>query len=104
VIGAVYMLRAVRAILHGPLPIQETEIPPLADAVGWWRKLPFAILFVALAIFGIWPRSLTEKIQPSAQRILAMATSHKAPQQAAAQTLAQASQSLPVPAAQTPKP
>jgi NADH-quinone oxidoreductase subunit M len=95
VIAAIYMLRALRAILHGPLPVQDAELPPLNDALGWWRKLPFAILFVALAIFGIWPRSLTEKIQPSAQRILAMATSHKAPQPAG-QTLAEAFPSAPV--------
>jgi len=71
VIAAIYMLRAVRSILHGSLP---DELPAINDAQGWWRKLPFALLFVTLILFGVWPRALTEKIQPSAQRILEMAT------------------------------
>lgn len=69
VIAAIYMLRAVRSILHGPLPSQLENVN---DAQGWWRKLPFALLFVALLIFGSWPRALTEKIEPSAQRIVSM--------------------------------
>ena len=34
----------------------------------------FALLFIALLFFGVWQRTLTEKIQPAAQRILEMAT------------------------------
>ena len=64
------MLRAVRNILHGTLP---SEFSNIADAQGWWRKLPFALLFVTLLIFGVWPRMLTDKIQPAAQRIVTMA-------------------------------
>jgi NADH-quinone oxidoreductase subunit M len=71
IIAAVYMLRAVRAILHGPLP---EDMARVKDAQGWWRKLPFALLFSALLIFGIWPRALTDKIQPPARRIVEMAT------------------------------
>jgi NADH-quinone oxidoreductase subunit M len=78
VIGAVYMLRAVRDILHGPIG-SAAELPALSDAQGWWRKLPFALLFVTLFAFGVWPRTLTEKIQPSAERIVAMATAKAAP-------------------------
>jgi NADH-quinone oxidoreductase subunit M len=66
VIGAIYMLRAVRNILHGPLPDRWASIP---DA-GPWRKLPFALLLAALIVFGIFPRGLTERIQPSVQTIL----------------------------------
>jgi NADH-quinone oxidoreductase subunit M len=76
VIASIYMLRAVRAILHGPVP---EELPAISDAQGWWRKLPFALLFVVLIFFGVWPRALTEKIRPSAQRILDMATRTTAP-------------------------
>jgi NADH-quinone oxidoreductase subunit M len=60
IIGAVYMLRAVRAMLHGPLPGQWAAV---ADAPHWWRKLPFVLLLTALMLFGCFPRLLTDKIQ-----------------------------------------
>ena len=69
-IGALYMLRAVRNILHGPLPEKWNSIP---DASNVWRKLPYALLLASLFVFGIWPRLLTEKITPDAQKIVAMA-------------------------------
>jgi NADH-quinone oxidoreductase subunit M len=53
VIGAVYMLRAVRNILHGPLPEQWAAI---ADAANPWRKLPFVLLLANLILFGCFPR------------------------------------------------
>jgi NADH-quinone oxidoreductase subunit M len=71
-IGAVYMLRAVRNILHGPLPEKWASV---ADAGNLWRKLPFALLLTGLLVFGFFPRLLTEKIMPSAEVILSMATS-----------------------------
>ena len=80
VIAAIYMLRAVRDILHGPLP---EECARISDAQGWWRKLPFALLIMALLFFGVWPGALTEKIEPAAQRIVAMATAGKVPSPAA---------------------
>jgi len=69
-IGALYMLRAVRNILHGPLPEQWNSI---SDASNVWRKLPYALLLASLFVFGVWPRLLTEKITPDAQKIVAMA-------------------------------
>jgi NADH-quinone oxidoreductase subunit M len=69
VIAAVYMLRAVRNILHGPLP---DAFAGISDAQGWWRKLPFVLLFITLLWFGIWPQALTRKITPAAQRIIQM--------------------------------
>jgi NADH-quinone oxidoreductase subunit M len=69
-IGALYMLRAVRTILHGPLPEQWNAI---SDASNVWRKLPYAMLLASLFVFGVWPRLLTEKITPDAQKIVAMA-------------------------------
>jgi NADH-quinone oxidoreductase subunit M len=66
VIAAVYMLRAIRNILHGPLPDTFTNI---SDPQSWWHKLPYALLFVTLLWFGIWPRSLTDKISPAARRV-----------------------------------
>jgi len=63
------MLRAVRNVLHGPLPGKcETVI----DA-NPWRKLPFVLLLGALFLFGLFPKLLTEKIKPSAAVIVNMA-------------------------------
>lgn len=70
VIGAVYMLRAVRDILHGELPQQWATVQ---DAT-FWRRLPFILLLAALLIFGCFPGVLTEKIKPSAELIVKMAT------------------------------
>jgi NADH:ubiquinone oxidoreductase subunit 4 (subunit M) len=62
IIGAVYMLRAIRALLHGPLPDQWTGV---ADAPNFWRKVPFILLLASLLVFGCFPRLLTDKIEPS---------------------------------------
>jgi NADH-quinone oxidoreductase subunit M len=67
VIGGVYMTRAVRTVLHGPLPEKWNS---LLDA-NLWRKLPYALLLASLFTFGVWPRLLTEKINPDAQKIVA---------------------------------
>ena len=61
IIGAVYMLRAIRGLLHGPLPDQWAGV---ADAY-FWRKVPFLLLLASLLVFGCFPRLLTDKIQPS---------------------------------------
>jgi hypothetical protein len=61
------MLRAVRAMLHGPLPERWGTV---TDA-GCWRKVPFVLLLASLLVFGFWPRLLTDKIQPSvAEKVL----------------------------------
>jgi NADH-quinone oxidoreductase subunit M len=71
VIGAVYMLRAIRQMLHGPTG-DRVAVP--IDANGPWRKLPFAILLAALIALGVYPSLLTDKIKPSADAILAQIT------------------------------
>jgi NADH-quinone oxidoreductase subunit M len=71
VIGGIYMTRAVRSVLHGPLPEKWNS---LTDASNAWRKLPYALLLVSLLVFGFVPKLLTEKINPDAQKIVAMAT------------------------------
>jgi NADH-quinone oxidoreductase subunit M len=71
-IGALYMLRAMRNVLHGPLPEKWSGIP---DATHVWRKLPYALLLASLLVFGCFPRLLTEKITPDVEKILSMATS-----------------------------
>jgi len=62
IIGAVYMLRAVRAMLHGPLPEQWASV---TDAPHLWRKAPFIVLLAGLLVFGCFPRLLTDKIERS---------------------------------------
>ncbi len=74
VVGAIYMLRAVRNILHGPA---AEGLPAVQDA-SLWRKVPFALLIVALLLFGIAPRLLTSKIEPAVKEIVAM-TNGKSP-------------------------
>ncbi|MBI3874400.1 MAG: NADH-quinone oxidoreductase subunit M [Verrucomicrobia bacterium] len=69
VIGAVYMLRAVRNILHGPL---AEGLPEVADATAW-RKVPFVVLLVSLIALGVWPRLLVDKIEPAVEPIVKMA-------------------------------
>jgi NADH-quinone oxidoreductase subunit M len=66
-IGAVYMLRAVRKVLLGPVPEQWRA---LADAQQPWRRMPFALLLAALLTFGCFPRLLTDKIGPSVAKVL----------------------------------
>ncbi len=73
VIGAIYMLRAIRNILHGPVPEKVAFIP---DATPW-RKVPFVLLLGVLLLFGIFPRLLTDKIKPSAELIVKMATTQR---------------------------
>jgi NADH-quinone oxidoreductase subunit M len=67
VIGAIYVLRAVRQILHGaPLPAWEGVV----DARGAWRKMPFVILILSMIVFGFFPRLLTDPIRNSVQEAL----------------------------------
>jgi NADH-quinone oxidoreductase subunit M len=69
VVGAVYMLRAVRAMLHGPMAEQWNVV---ADAPHAWRKLPFVLLLGCLLLFGFFPRLLTDRILPAAEPIAAL--------------------------------
>ncbi len=68
IIGAVYMLRAVRAVMHAGMPEKWAGV---ADA-NLWRKLPHALLIASLLVFGFFPKLLTEKIKPVTERIVAM--------------------------------
>jgi NADH-quinone oxidoreductase subunit M len=71
VIGAVYMLRAIRSIVHGPMPEHWERAN---DALGH-RKLPFILLGVTLLVFGCFPGLLTEKIKYSVEPLVQMANS-----------------------------
>jgi NADH-quinone oxidoreductase subunit M len=71
VVGAIYLLRAVRSILHAELTERCANVKDVPHA---WRKLPFALLIVALLVFGCFPRLLGDKITPSAMTIVEMAS------------------------------
>jgi NADH-quinone oxidoreductase subunit M len=75
IIGAVYMLRAVRNMLHGPLPEKWANV---ADAPNAWRKAPFVVLLAGLLLFGCFPRLLADKIQPAVASLLPQATTRLA--------------------------
>jgi len=68
IVGGVYMLRALRSMLHGPLPEKWALV---ADAPHFWRRMPFVLLLACLLIFGFFPRLLADKIQPSVAPVVA---------------------------------
>lgn len=68
-VGAVYMLRAVRCILHGPADAKWASVK---DASNLWRRTPFALLLAAMLVFGCFPRLLTDKIVPSVREVLTL--------------------------------
>jgi NADH-quinone oxidoreductase subunit M len=84
VIGAIYLLRAVRNILQADLPDKWRNV---ADAVNPWTKLPFVLLLVALLVFGFFPRLLSDKISPAVAKVVEM--SNPALPLTAAQTVAE---------------
>ena len=59
VLGALYMLRAVRLILHGPLHERWESVQDASP----WRRVPFVMLVGVLLVFGFFPRLLTGKIR-----------------------------------------
>ncbi len=65
VIGAVYMLRAARNLLHGP----RAEDAPQIDDIATRHKLPFILLLGALLLFGFAPKLLTNKIETARQSL-----------------------------------
>jgi NADH-quinone oxidoreductase subunit M len=67
IIGAVAMLRALRAVLQGP---ERPEFSRVVDT-GYWRRLPFVVLLSAMVLFGVAPGILTSRIEPAAKAVLA---------------------------------
>jgi NADH-quinone oxidoreductase subunit M len=70
IVGAVYMLRMLRTVLHGPLPEKWAGTTD-ADLL---RKLPYVLLLASLLLFGFFPRLLTDRIRPVTEQIVTMAT------------------------------
>lgn len=68
VIGGIYMTRAVRTILQGPVPDKFANL----DDAGLWRKFPYALLLAALFVFGFFPKLLINQIEPDANKIISI--------------------------------
>ncbi len=66
-IGGIYMTRAVRTVLQGPVPEKYANL----DDAGLWRKFPYALLLAALLVFGFFPKLLTNQIEPDASKAIA---------------------------------
>ncbi len=79
-IGGVYMLRAIRSLLHGPV---RAGLEGASDAgVGialYWRSLPYAVLLVPLVFFGISPDTLVRRIEPAVIPIVKAAAAPSSP-------------------------
>ena len=101
VIGAVYMLRAVRAVMHGPAREDATYGANATDA-NLWRKLPYVILIVSLLVFGFFPKLLSEKIKPVTEQIVNMANPNIQPVGEKAESSVPINQLLDAPAPQLP--
>ena len=61
VIGAVYMLRTIRTLLHG---IKGHDTPETED-IAKWQRLPYTLLITVLLLFGFYPRLIADKINQS---------------------------------------
>jgi NADH:ubiquinone oxidoreductase subunit 4 (subunit M) len=70
IIGGVYMLRALRAVLHGKA---REELSTVIDAPNFWRKLPFGLLAAGLLLFGFFPGAITRRVAPAVNRIAELA-------------------------------
>lgn len=70
IIGGVYMLRSIRTVLHGELPEDLKAVP---DATCAWRRLPFALLAGGLLLLGVFPSTVTRRIQPAVARVVEQA-------------------------------
>lgn len=66
VIGGIYMLRAIRSVLHGE---SGANAPAIVDA-NPWRRVPFVLLLAGLLLFGCVPSLLTDKIRPASEAII----------------------------------
>ena len=66
VIGAVYMLRALRNICFGPTPVRWQM---LADA-NLFARVPYLVLLGVLIWVGVYPRALVETIKPATAQII----------------------------------
>ncbi|MCS7091535.1 MAG: NADH-quinone oxidoreductase subunit M [Verrucomicrobiota bacterium] len=62
VVGAVYMLRAVRQVVHGA-PSQTATRG--VDLLGWQQRWPYALLVAILLFLGWFPQVLVSRVEPA---------------------------------------
>lgn len=67
IISAVYMLRAIRRVLHGPC---TDDMLRMVDADTIWRKVPYILLLAGLITIGTFPRLLTDKMSEAVHNTL----------------------------------
>lgn len=67
VVGAVYMLRMVRRVVHGPVAGDNATA---RDVVGWRERWPYALLLAALVWFGWLPQGLVGRVEPAVAALM----------------------------------
>ncbi len=67
VITAIYMLKAIRLTVHGPL---DSKWNKLTDATTVVQKLPFVLLMAVLIVVGCWPSLILNHIGSSTKPIV----------------------------------
>lgn len=83
IVGGVYMMRGIRAVLHGA-PADDGKT--FADASTIGARFPFVILLTSLLLLGCFPGLLTSKIEPSAKEVLSFVAPVDEGAEAVAQT------------------
>ncbi|MDR1192263.1 MAG: NADH-quinone oxidoreductase subunit M [Verrucomicrobiales bacterium] len=63
VLGAVYILRAVRNIFFGEMS-PSAAVAPMKDLTPWAQRWPFILLAAALLVIGFYPRLALQFVQP----------------------------------------
>lgn len=66
IIGGVYMLRAIRNVLHGSIGEKWADLP---DASGF-QKLAFSVLMASLVFFGVVPGAITNTANESLTKLV----------------------------------
>jgi len=82
IIGAVYMLRALRDICFGPVPAKWQQV---TDA-NIFARVPYALLLGVLIWVGCYPKPLVDTIVPSVRQVVEAMGHAKAPAVAAPET------------------
>ena len=71
VLGAIYLLWAYQRLAQGPVPVAHASHPDLSRR----EVLVLAPVLALMLVLGLAPRLVLDRIQPSADRVLAGVTS-----------------------------
>lgn len=71
VISAVYGIRAIAAVFFGAetAPFKKTVAESQIEDITMGERIPASILLIALAVFGLWPQSVSNVIDDSVSSI-----------------------------------